>query len=91
MTTAEFNKATQDNNDEEKVAIAACIVGPNQRRIARLTGLSYTFVRECGQAFRKNRIWVGSKVLCEDPENGPDGIEIALWGGVAKGWFEVAA
>jgi hypothetical protein len=88
MTREEFNKATKDNSDEEKVALAACVVGPNQRRIAQLTGLKYELVREYGQRLRENAIWVGSKVSCEDPENGPDGIEVALWGAVAKGYLE---
>ena len=76
-----------EDDDASKVVIASLIVGPNQRRIAKLTGIDREVIRVFGSRLREQKVWVGGRVAVEDPTKGPDGIELALLSGVAVGWL----
>lgn len=98
MTTAtleEFKKAVEkDGYDLDDpataVTLAAYSVGPNVKRIAAFLGRPREWCREAGLNLRQNGVWRGGRVMVEDPERGPDGVELAVQVGIAKGWLEAA-
>ena len=75
--------------DTTQMLVAAFIVGANQRRIQKLTGLPAEFIRERAERLRASRIWGANGHIRTETGEAPDGVEFALWGLVAEGILEL--
>jgi hypothetical protein len=70
------------------VTLASAIVGPNIRRLAKLTKLPLAYVTTIGRRLRENGIWMGSKVACDWNDKESGAIEFWLDVCVAQGLLE---
>ena len=72
------------------VLLASANVGPNDRKIAKLTKYPLALVQEFGDRLRQSRVWKDGKVWCEwdDPESG--GVAFWLDVSIAVGWLKRA-
>lgn len=76
-----------DTGRAQIVLISALEVGPNQRKIAKFTGLSLPIVAKFAHNLKKNGVWKNGKVYADwFEENG--GISFNLDTCVALGWLD---
>lgn len=68
----------------DAVTVAAFVVGPNIRRIAKVLGMPRTKVAPVARSLRGGGVWRGSKLVAEGDDIGMD---VALHGAVARGWL----
>lgn len=75
------------DNPAEAVTLAAYVVGPSIKRIARFLGRPRHWVAEPARLLRDNGVWSAGRIVV-DGEDGPDVTELALQVSVADGMLE---
>ena len=79
------------DNPAEAVTLAAYVVGPNVKRIASFLRRPRHWCAAPAQLLRENGIWRAGRIAIEEPDDGPDGVELAVQAAVAAGLLEVAS
>lgn len=72
----------------EAVTLAAFVVGPNVRRIARFLGRSERWCQKPARILRSSGLWHGARIVVDDDGPGVDGVTVAMQCLVAKGMLE---